>query len=36
MLNKKMSQALNEQVNREMYSAYLYMAMSGYSQEIGP
>jgi ferritin len=28
MLSKKMEEALNTQVNREMYSAYLYMAMS--------
>jgi ferritin len=28
MLNKKMAQALNEQINREIYSAYLYMSMS--------
>ncbi len=28
MLGKKMEAALNEQINREMYSAYLYMAMS--------
>lgn len=30
MLTKKMEAALNEQVNREMYSAYLYMSMSSY------
>jgi ferritin len=35
MLHKKMTQALNEQVNREMYSAYLYMAMSAHSAKIG-
>lgn len=35
MLHKKMSQALNEQINKEMYSAYLYMAMSAYSAKIG-
>ena len=35
MLSKKMTQALNEQVNREMYSAYLYMSMSAYSAELG-
>jgi len=28
MLSKKMEKALNEQINKEMYSAYLYMAMS--------
>jgi ferritin len=35
MLSKKMLDALNIQVNREMYSAYLYMSMSAYSQYIG-
>lgn len=35
MLHKKMTQALNEQINKEMYSAYLYMAMSAYSMKIG-
>jgi ferritin len=28
MVSKKMVQALNGQINKEMYSAYLYMAMS--------
>jgi len=31
MLSKKMTDALNAQINKEMYSAYLYMAMSAYS-----
>ena len=35
MLNKKVAQALNEQINKEMYSAYLYMSMSSYSADIG-
>jgi ferritin len=35
MIDKKMTKALNEQINREMYSAYLYMSMSGYSSKIG-
>ncbi len=30
MLTKSMETALNRQVNREMYSAYLYLAMSAY------
>jgi ferritin len=30
MLTKKMEAALNEQLNRETYSAYLYMAMSSH------
>jgi ferritin len=32
MLSKKMADALNEQINKEMYSAYLYLAMSAYSE----
>lgn len=35
MLSKKMEKALNVQINREMYSAYLYMSMSAHSNSIG-
>jgi ferritin len=35
MLSEKMVQALNEQVNREMYSAYLYMSMSSHCANVG-
>jgi ferritin len=35
MIGKKMEEALNEQINREMYSGYLYMSMSAYSNSIG-
>ena len=35
MLSKKMVKALNEQINKEIYSAYLYMSMSSYSDFIG-
>jgi len=35
MLSKKMADALNDQVNKEMYSAYLYLAMSAHSEEKG-
>jgi ferritin len=35
MVSRKMEEALNGQVNKEMYSAYLYMAMSAYSDSIG-
>jgi len=35
MLSKKMEKALNEQINKEMYSAYLYMSMSAKSTNIG-
>jgi ferritin len=30
MLSKKMEKALNQQVNAEMYSAYLYLSMESY------
>src|SRR6056297_696823 len=30
MLSKKMEKALNEQINAELYSAYLYLSMSAY------
>ena len=33
MLSKKMEAALNEQVNAELYSAYLYLAMSAWFEE---
>lgn len=35
MLSKKMTAALNDQLNKEIYSAYLYMSMSAYSTHIG-
>jgi len=35
MLGKKMLGELNGQVNKEMYSAYLYMAMSAHSEYVG-
>lgn len=35
MISKKMNAALNEQVNKEMYSAYLYMAMSSCASGMG-
>ena len=35
MLGKKMEAAINEQINREMYSAYLYMSMSADSTNKG-
>jgi len=34
MLSKKMEKALNEQINAEMYSGYLYLSMSAYFEEI--
>ena len=34
MITKKMEKALNEQINKEFYSAYLYLAMSAYCNKI--
>jgi len=34
MLTEKVKKALNDQVNAEMYSAYLYLAMSAYFDSI--
>lgn len=35
MLSERMTGALNEQINKEIYSAYLYLSMSAYSTFIG-
>lgn len=35
MLNKRLEEALNAQINAEMWSAYLYMSMSAYCHEAG-
>lgn len=35
MISPKMTEAINRQINNEMYSAYLYMAMSAHSSNIG-
>jgi len=35
MISKTMEDALNEQINREMYSAYLYMSMSAHAAQTG-
>ena len=35
MLSAKMIDALNEHMNKEMYSAYLYMSMSNHSDSMG-
>ncbi|WP_457754246.1 ferritin [Thermococcus sp.] len=34
MLSEKMLKALNEQLNRELYSAYLYFAMAAYFEDL--
>jgi ferritin len=31
MISKKMTEALNQQINAELYSAYMYMAMSSFA-----
>ena len=35
MLSQKMQDALNKQVNAELYSAYFYLSMSAYYESIG-
>jgi ferritin len=35
MISKKMADRINEQINKEMYSAYLYLAMSARMSEAG-
>lgn len=35
MLSEKMASAINDQINKEMYSGYLYMAMSAACTEMG-
>lgn len=35
MISKKMTDALNEQIKKELYSSYLYLAMSAYCAEQG-
>lgn len=34
MISSKMAKAINDQINRELYSAYLYLAMSAYFEEM--
>lgn len=35
MISKRMEDALNEQINKEAYSAYMYLAMSAYCNSLG-
>ena len=35
MLDKKVAELLNDQVNKELYSAYLYLDFALYYDEIG-
>ena len=34
MLKKEVTDALNEQINKEIYSAFLYMSMSAYTNDL--
>jgi len=34
MIDKKMQDAINDQVNAELFSAYLYLSMSAYFENI--
>ena len=33
-MNKTIAELLNEQINKEFYSAYLYLAISNYYDEL--
>lgn len=35
MISKEMTKALNEQLNKEFYSAYIYLGMSAYASQKG-
>ena len=35
MIDKKMEEALNNQIKEELYSMYIYMAMSAYLEDMG-
>lgn len=35
MISKKMEKALNEQINKELFSAYLYLSMAAQSEAMG-
>lgn len=35
MINTEVSKVLNEQVNKELFSAYLYLSMSAYFSDLG-
>ncbi len=34
MLSKKLQDALNQQINHELYSSYLYLAMSAHFESV--
>lgn len=35
MISEKINEILNEQINKEFYSGYLYLSMSAYMKELG-
>ncbi len=35
MIDKEIEEAINKQINEEMYSAYLYLSMSAYFESLG-
>ncbi|MFH1996981.1 MAG: ferritin [Candidatus Omnitrophota bacterium] len=35
MISKKMVESINEQINKELYSAYLYLSMASYAASVG-
>ena len=35
MISKKMVKSINEQINKEIYSGYLYLSMAAYAKSIG-
>ena len=35
MITKRLEEAINAQINAEMWSAYLYLSMSAYCQDAG-
>ena len=35
MITKRMEEELNEQINKELYSSYLYLSMSSYCASLG-
>ncbi|MBU1078593.1 MAG: ferritin [Spirochaetes bacterium] len=35
VINKKIQEAINKQINRELYSSYLYLSMASYFEAIG-
>ena len=35
MLDKKVAELINDQINKEFYSAYLYLDFSVYYEEVG-